>query len=54
MNLFALILALVALVLFLLDAIPRKAYIAWGLAALTLAWIAQNVLQSGSPVTVAG
>lgn len=52
MNLLAFLLALVALVMFLIAAIPKKDYIAWGLSFLTVAWVVQIVWATGTLVQV--
>lgn len=55
MHIVALIFALVAVVCFIVAAVgptlerPRN-FVAWGLAALTVAWICQLVLTTGSVV----
>lgn len=59
MHVFAFILAIVAILCFALAAFgvttPREHphnFVAWGLVALTLAWIVQLVVQSGSPIVM--
>jgi hypothetical protein len=52
MQIFAVILALVALVLFAADYMRGKSFVSLGLAVLTAAWMCQLIVVTGSNVTV--
>jgi hypothetical protein len=52
MQVFAFLLALVAIVLFLVDYFRGKSFVALGLALVTAAWMVQLVVQSGSKFLV--
>jgi hypothetical protein len=52
MSIFAVILALVAVVLFAADYMKGKSFVSLGLAALTISWMCQLIVATGSRVTV--
>lgn len=51
MPVLAFILAVVAVALFVAEAVQRRSLVAWGLAALTVAWIITATLVEGSRIT---
>jgi len=52
MQIFAFVIAVVAAALFAVEASRTKSFVAWGLVALTVAWIVQNVYQSASTIVI--
>jgi hypothetical protein len=52
MSIFAVLLALVAIVLFAADYMRGKSFVSLGLAALTISWMCQLIVATGSRVTV--
>lgn len=50
MNVLALILGIVAVVLFVIEGVRTKALAPWGLAALTAMVMVQWLVETGSPV----
>jgi hypothetical protein len=52
MQIIAFLIAIAAVILFIVDYTRTKNFIALGLAATVIAWMVQLILQSGSPIVV--
>jgi hypothetical protein len=52
MEIFAALLAVLAIILFAADYMKGKSYVSLGLAVLTAAWMVQLIVLTGSHITV--